>query len=42
MGAYLSYSVANKEPNRDDFEANINEQPKPERLRDLELVLKKK
>jgi iron complex outermembrane receptor protein len=40
-GAYLSYSVANKEPNRDDFEANINEQPKPERLRDLELGVEK-
>ncbi|HKB43387.1 MAG TPA: TonB-dependent receptor, partial [Chitinophagaceae bacterium] len=38
---YLSYSIANKEPNRDDFEANINEQPKPERLRDLELGIER-
>jgi len=34
---YLSYSIANKEPNRDDFEAGKNEQPKPERLHDIEL-----
>jgi iron complex outermembrane recepter protein len=34
---YASYSVANKEPNRDDFEAGINQQPKPEHLGDLEL-----
>ncbi|RZK82428.1 MAG: TonB-dependent receptor [Pedobacter sp.] len=35
---YLSYSVANKEPNRDDF-TNIKTGlfPKPERLNDLEL-----
>jgi iron complex outermembrane recepter protein len=38
---YISYSFANKEPNRDDFEANINEQPKPERLRDLELGIER-
>ncbi|HSB91974.1 MAG TPA: TonB-dependent receptor [Flavitalea sp.] len=34
---YLSYSRAGKEPNRDDFEASVNEQPKPEYLDDLEL-----
>lgn len=34
--AYLSYSIASKEPNRDDFEAGINQQPKPERLFDTE------
>lgn len=34
---YFSYSLANKEPNRDDFEAGINQQPKPERLHDFEL-----
>ncbi len=33
---YASIAVANKEPNRDDFEAGINVQPKPERLYDLE------
>ena len=30
-------SVANKEPNRDDFEAGTTQQPKPERLYDTEL-----
>ncbi|MGQ0739451.1 MAG: TonB-dependent receptor [Bacteroidota bacterium] len=35
--AYLSYSIANKEPNRDDFEAGAGQQPKPERLHDTEL-----
>lgn len=34
---YLSFSIANKEPNRDDFEAGVNQQPKPERLYDTEL-----
>ncbi|MEQ1678595.1 MAG: TonB-dependent receptor, partial [Chitinophagaceae bacterium] len=39
--AYLSYSIANKEPNRDDFEASIAQQPKPERLHDIELGVEK-
>ena len=34
---YLSYSIADKEPNRDDFEAGKDQQPKPEHLNDLEL-----
>lgn len=34
---FLSYSVANKEPNRDDFEAGRLQQPRPERLHDIEL-----
>ncbi|TAN16969.1 MAG: TonB-dependent receptor [Chitinophagaceae bacterium] len=34
--AYASYAVANKEPNRDDFEANRQQTPKPEHLGDLE------
>jgi iron complex outermembrane receptor protein len=34
---YLSYGLANKEPNRDDFEANTIQQPKPETLHDIEL-----
>lgn len=33
---YLSFAVANKEPNRDDFEAGAAEMPRPERLYDLE------
>lgn len=32
---YLSYSIANKEPNREDFESGT-QQPKPERLHDIE------
>jgi iron complex outermembrane receptor protein len=39
---YASYSIANKEPNRDDFEASPNEQPKPERLYDLEAGFEKR
>ena len=39
--AYLSFSVASKEPNRDDFEAGINQIPKPERLYDLELGMER-
>lgn len=33
---YASLALANKEPNRDDFEANQNELPKPEHLTDVE------
>jgi len=33
---YFSFAVANKEPNRDDFEAGETQQPKPERLYDWE------
>jgi len=39
---YLSFSVAAKEPNRDDFEAGINQIPKPEILYDVELGVEKK
>ncbi|MBK8139752.1 MAG: TonB-dependent receptor [Chitinophagaceae bacterium] len=39
--SYLSFSVANKEPNRDDFEAGNTQQPKPERLQDFELGIEK-
>lgn len=34
---YLSYSIGQKEPNRDDFEAGTNQLPKPEKMQDLEL-----
>ncbi|MCO6496867.1 MAG: TonB-dependent receptor plug domain-containing protein [Chitinophagaceae bacterium] len=34
--AYLSFSVAAKEPNRDDFEAGENQVPRPEKLFDWE------
>ena len=40
--AYLSYGVAAKEPNRDDFEAGNTQQPKPERLQDVELGVERK
>ncbi|XZF13348.1 TonB-dependent receptor [Chitinophagaceae bacterium MMS25-I14] len=34
--AYASFAIANKEPNKDDFEAAGNALPKPERLYDWE------
>ncbi|MBI5856906.1 MAG: TonB-dependent receptor [Sphingobacteriales bacterium] len=40
--AYASYAIANKEPNRDDFEAGKTQQPKPERLDDIEMGIEKK
>ena len=40
--AYLSYALAGKEPNRDDFEAGKSQQPKAERLHDFELGVEKK
>jgi iron complex outermembrane recepter protein len=33
---YASFAVGNKEPNRDDFEAGVNDTPKHETLRDIE------
>lgn len=39
---YASYSQGNKEPNRDDFEAGINQQPKREKLHDFELGIEEK
>lgn len=39
---YLSYSRANKEPNRDDFEAGQSQQPKPEELNDFEFGVERK
>ena len=40
--AYFSYSQASHEPNRDDFEAGAQDQPKPETLRDFELGIQRK
>ncbi len=34
---FLSYAIANKEPNRDDFEAGTTEIPKHETLNDVEI-----
>jgi len=39
---YASYSVAHKEPNRDDFEAGLTQQPRPERLNDWEAGVERK
>ncbi len=39
--AYLSYSMAGKEPNRNDFEAGKSQQPLAERLHDIELGVEK-
>lgn len=40
--AYFSYAVANKEPNRDDFEAGLTNQPKKETLHDFEAGIEKR
>jgi iron complex outermembrane recepter protein len=40
--AFLSYAMANKEPNRDDFEAGLTSQPKQETLHDFEASIEKK
>ena len=40
--SYLSYAVARKEPNRDDFQAGVNSQPTYETLHDWELGIEKK
>ena len=39
---YGSYSQGNREPNRDDFETGITQQPKAEKLHDFELGAEKK
>lgn len=39
---YASYSLGQKEPNRDDFEAGANQIPKPEKLNDFELGVERK
>lgn len=40
--AFVSYAVANKEPNRDDFEAGKQRQPQHETLHDVEAGIEKK
>jgi iron complex outermembrane receptor protein len=39
---YASYAMGNKEPNRDDFEAGISQQPSPERMHDFEAGIEKR
>jgi iron complex outermembrane receptor protein len=40
--ASVSYALAHKEPNRDDFQASLSEQPKAETLNDFELNIEHK
>ncbi len=40
--AYASFALAAKEPIRDDFEAGTTQQPRPEKLYDLELGVERK
>ena len=42
LQAYFSFARATHEPNRDDFETGMNEQPEPETVNDFELGLNKK
>jgi len=42
FSAFLSYAVGNKEPNRDDFEAGVTQQPLHETLHDIELGVEKR
>jgi len=39
---FMSYAIANKEPNGDDFQASPVQQPKPENLQDLEIGIEKR
>jgi iron complex outermembrane receptor protein len=39
---FFSYAIGNKEPNRDDFEAGVNQLPGREQLHDFELNVTKK
>ena len=41
LTVYASYAMANKEPNRDDFEAGLSEKPKREQLHNLEIGVQK-
>jgi iron complex outermembrane receptor protein len=40
--SYFSYAMANKEPNRDDFEAGMNNQPGQETMHDFEAGVERK
>jgi iron complex outermembrane receptor protein len=40
--SYFSYALANKEPNRDDFEASLINQPNKETLHDFEAGIEKR
>ena len=40
--AYLSYAMAHKEPNRDDFQASVQQQPEAETLHDFEAAIERR
>lgn len=40
--AYASYGIANKEPNRDDFESGAEQMPRREQLHDIEWGIERK
>ncbi len=42
LQTYFSYALAGKEPNRDDFQASLSNQPQAEYLHDFELGVEKK
>jgi len=42
MQAYISYAMANKEPNRDDFETGATQKPTHETLHDIEIGFEKR
>ena len=42
VNAFLSYALGNKEPNREDFETGVLQQPKPETLHDFEAGIEKR
>ncbi len=42
LQVFASYAQANKEPNRDDFEAGVQQQPKHETLHDFEAGIEKR
>jgi iron complex outermembrane receptor protein len=42
VNAFVSYALANKEPNRNDFEAGVVNQPKAETLHDFEAGIEKR
>ena len=40
--AYVSFAIAHKEPNRDDFQAGVKSQPNAETLNDLEIGIERR
>jgi iron complex outermembrane receptor protein len=40
--SFFSYALGHKEPNRDDFQAGVTTQPKPETMHDIETGVEKR